>query len=76
MRDFRELDKNIDRFLIIILVLIIIGFLCSCSSKTTYNIYLEHQPQEPLYTTSSLEDAQDYYNQFKPFHSDMYLIKK
>ena len=38
-----------------------------------YHIYLEHDPREPLHSTSSLEDAQEYYDQYKPFHSDMYI---
>lgn len=38
-----------------------------------YYIYLEHDPREPLYSTSSLKDAQEYYEYFKPFHSDMYI---
>ena len=38
-----------------------------------YHIYLEHDPREPLYSTSSLKDAQEYYEYYKPFHSDMYI---
>lgn len=38
-----------------------------------YHIYLEHDPREPLYSTSSLKDAQEYFEYYKPFHSDMYI---
>ena len=44
--------------------------------SVTYEIYLEHQPQEPLYVTDSKSDAQDYYDEYKQYHSDMYITKK
>ena len=48
--------------------------LCSCNSQASmYHIYLEHDPREPLYSTSSLKDAQEYFEYYKPFHSDMYI---
>jgi len=54
----------------------LIIYLCSCQPKsaTMYYIYLEHQPHDPLYITDSHQDAKNYYEQFKPFHSDMYII--
>ena len=58
------MDKMIDRFLLFLLVCAILIFFFSCSNKVTYEIYLEHQPQEPLYTTDSEKDAQEYYNYF------------
>ena len=74
MNPFDDIDKKIDIFLLVLFVLAVIVFLCACGSKTSmYHIYLEHQPNEPLYTTSSLKDAQEYYDYFKPFHSDMYI---
>jgi hypothetical protein len=74
MKNFRFLDRMVDRFLLFLLVCAILIFFFSCSSKASmYHIYLEHQPSEPLYSTSSLKDAQEYYKQFKPFHSDIYI---
>ncbi len=76
MNNFHDMDKMIDRFLVFLLVCAILIFFFSCSNKVTYEIYLEHQPQEPLYTTDSEKDAQEYYDYFKPFHSDMYITQK
>jgi hypothetical protein len=74
MKNFRFLDKMIDRFLLFLLVCAILIFFFSCSSKASmYHIYLEHDPREPLYSTSSLKDAHEYYEYYKPFHSDMYI---
>lgn len=75
MNNFHDMDKLIDRILLFIFVCaVLLFFFSSCGQKTTYYIYLEHTPDEPLYTTSSLEDAEDYYKQYKPFHSDMYIV--
>ena len=75
MNPFDEFNSLINKIFLLIVFVAIFLFLFSCKTKTSmYHIYLEHQPSEPLYTTSSLEDAQEYYKQFKPFHSDMYII--
>lgn len=75
MNPFDEFSSLINKIFLLIISITIFLFLFSCKTKTSmYHIYLEHQPSEPLYTTSSLEDAQEYYKQFKPFHSDMYII--
>lgn len=76
MNPFEQMDRVINKILLSLVVCAILIFLFSCSNKVTYEIYLEHQPQEPLYVTDSEEDAQDYYKQYKPFHSDMYITKK
>ena len=76
MKNFDFMDKMIDKGLLALFVLALLIFFLACSNKVTYEIYLEHQPQEPLYVTDSEEDAQDYYKQYKPFHSDMYITKK
>lgn len=74
MNPFDEFNSLINKIFLLIVFVAIFLFLFSCKTKTSmYHIYLEHQPSEPLYTTSSLEDAQEYYKQFKPFHSDMYI---
>lgn len=71
---FMNFSKFISAILIAMLFLSILIFAISCSTKQVrYDIYLEHQPSEPLYTTFSLEDAEEYFNQFKIFHSDMYI---
>ena len=72
---FMNFSKFISAFLIAMLFLSILILATSCSTKQVrYDIYLEHQPSEPLYTTFSLEDAEEYFKQYKPFHSDMYII--
>lgn len=71
---FKNFNDIISLVLVLIVIVLFFGFLFSCSPKARmYNIYLEHQPNEPLYTTSSIEDAFEYYEQYKPFHSDMYI---
>jgi hypothetical protein len=76
MNPFEQMDRVINRILLFLVVCAILIFLFSCSNKVTYEIYLEHQPQEPLYITNSESDAQDYYNEYKQYHSDMYITKK
>jgi len=72
---FMNFSKLISAILITMFFLSILILATSCSTKQVrYDIYLEHQPSEPLYTTFSLEDAEEYFNQFKKFHSDMYLV--
>lgn len=74
MKLFKLFSDFISAVLVVLMLLALIIFLCSCSPKASmYNVYLEHQPNEILYSTSSFEDAQKYYNQFKPFHSDMHI---
>ena len=74
MNPFDEFRSLINKIFLLIIFITIFLFLFSCKTKTSmYHIYLEHQPSEPLYSTSSLKDAQEYYKQFKPFHSDIYI---
>jgi hypothetical protein len=74
MNPFDEFRSLINKIFILIILITIFLFLFSCKTNASmYNIYLEHQPNEPLYSTSSLEDAKEYYRYFKPFHSDMYI---
>jgi len=74
MNPFNEFSSLINKIFLLIIFVTIFLFLFSCKTKTSmYHIYLEHQPNEPLYSTSSLKDAQEYYEYFKPFHSDMYI---
>lgn len=74
MNPFDEFRSLINKILVLIILVAIFLFLFSCKTNASmYNIYLEHQPNEPLYSTSSLEDAKEYYRYFKPFHSDMYI---
>ena len=72
---FENFNNLISLILTILIVIVFLGIIFSCSNKNMYYIYLKHQPDEVLYETNSLEDAEDYYNQFKPFHSDMYITK-
>lgn len=67
--------NNLISFIFILIIVLTCLLLFSCSSKNTYYIYLKHQPNDVLYETNSLKDAEDYYDQFKPFHSDMYITK-
>ena len=74
MNPFDEFSSLINKIFLLIILVTIFLFLCSCQSQASmYHIYLEHDPREPLYSTSSLKDAQEYYEYFKPFHSDMYI---
>ena len=71
---FDHFNKRISQILFLLFLLSLLIFFTSCGSKISmYNIYLEHQPSEPLYTTSCLKDAQEYYNKFQPYHSDMFI---
>ena len=72
---FDTFNSFISLVLISIIVVLFLGIIFSCSQNSKYYIYLEHQPNDILYETNSLKDAKDYYNQFKPFHSDMYITK-
>ena len=76
MNPFEQMDRVINKILLSLVVFTILIFLFSCSNKVTYEIYLEHQPQKPLYVTDSKSDAQDYYDEYKQYHSDMYITKK
>ena len=76
MNPFERMDRVINRILLFLFVCCILIFFFSCSNKVSYEIYLEHQPQEPLYVTDSESDAKDYYNKYKQYHSDMYITKK
>jgi len=74
MNLFKIFSDFIGVVLLALLLLALIIFLCSCKPQASmYHIYLEHDPREPLYSTSSLKDAQEYYEYYKPFHSDMYI---
>jgi hypothetical protein len=71
---FETFNNFISLVLIAIIVTMFLGIIFSCrSNDNMYHIYLEHDPREPLYSTSSLQDAQEYYEYYKPFHSDMYI---
>ena len=72
---FDTFNSFISLVLIGIIIIVFLGIILSCSNKNTYYIYLKHQPNEVLYQTNSLKDAEDYYNYYKPFHSDMYITK-
>jgi hypothetical protein len=72
---FENFSNFISLILMIVIVVLFLGIIFSCSNKDMYHIYLKHQPDEVLYETDSLKDAEDYYNQYKPFHSDMYITK-
>lgn len=74
MNLFKIFSDFIGVVLLALLLLALIIFLCSCKPQASmYHIYLEHDPREPLYSTSSLKDAHEYYEYYKPFHSDMYI---
>ncbi len=74
MKFLKSFSDFIGVIFVILTLLALIILLCSCSPKASmYNVYLEHQPSEILYSTSSFEDAQKYYDQFKRFHSDMHI---